>query len=182
MSMSRHLTERPHGRSTGKCQRPDGQDSRRAEPDSRADDADSCYEERTPLPRRLHHPQQPQSPPTRHRHPRRRKRPQPLLMVCETGRGRANFHTTAGTLPILTTTLERALAGPLTGCKLTDPARRNPCNCSDLRGNEQPAAFQEGVKAPGPPGSNPTPSFGGFGLKPRRNWGCSCFDEVSDTS
>ena len=26
-------------------------------------------------------------------------------------------------------------------------------NCSDLRGNEQPAAFQEGVKAPGPPGS-----------------------------
>ena len=26
-------------------------------------------------------------------------------------------------------------------------------NCSDLRGNEQPSAFQEGVQAPGPPGS-----------------------------
>ncbi len=30
---------------------------------------------------------------------------------------------------------------------------RTTGNCSDLRGNEQPAAFQEGVKAPGSPGS-----------------------------
>ena len=26
-------------------------------------------------------------------------------------------------------------------------------NCSDLRGNQQPAAFQEGIEAPGPPGA-----------------------------
>ena len=39
----------------------------------------------------------------------------PLLMVCETARGRRNFRAVAGTLPMLTTTLERALAGPLTG-------------------------------------------------------------------
>ena len=42
-------------------------------------------------------------------------RPLPLLMVCETARGRATFRSVAGTLPILTATLERALAGPLTG-------------------------------------------------------------------
>ena len=42
-------------------------------------------------------------------------RPLPLLMVCETARGRTNFRAAAGTLPILTATLERALAGPLTG-------------------------------------------------------------------
>ena len=42
-------------------------------------------------------------------------RPLPLLMVCETARGRANFRAVAGTLPMLTATLERALAGPLTG-------------------------------------------------------------------
>ena len=42
-------------------------------------------------------------------------RPLPLLMVCETARGRANFRAAAGTLPMLTATLERALAGPLTG-------------------------------------------------------------------
>ena len=42
-------------------------------------------------------------------------RPLPLLMVCETVRGRLNFRTAAGTLPVLTTTLELALAGPVTG-------------------------------------------------------------------
>ena len=41
----------------------------------------------------------------------------PLLMVCETARGRQNFRAAAGTLPMLTTTLELALAlaGPVTG-------------------------------------------------------------------
>ena len=39
----------------------------------------------------------------------------PLLMVCETAQGRRNFRAAAGTLPMLTTTLERALAGPVTG-------------------------------------------------------------------
>ena len=42
-------------------------------------------------------------------------RPLPLLMVCETARGRRNFRVAAGALPMLTTTLERALAGPVTG-------------------------------------------------------------------
>ena len=42
-------------------------------------------------------------------------RPLPLLMVCETARGRQNFRAAAGTLPMLTTTLEQALAGPVTG-------------------------------------------------------------------
>ena len=39
----------------------------------------------------------------------------PLLMVCETARGRRNFRAAAGPLPMLTATLERALAGPVTG-------------------------------------------------------------------
>ena len=39
----------------------------------------------------------------------------PLLMVCETARGRRNFRAAAGVLPMLTATLERALAGPVTG-------------------------------------------------------------------
>ena len=39
----------------------------------------------------------------------------PLLMVCETARGRRNFRAAAGTLPMLTTTLERAFAGPVSG-------------------------------------------------------------------
>ena len=42
-------------------------------------------------------------------------RPLPLLMVCETARGRSNFRAAAGTLPMLTATLELALAGPVTG-------------------------------------------------------------------
>ena len=42
-------------------------------------------------------------------------RPLPLLMVCETARGRQNFRAAAGTLPMLTTTLELGLAGPVTG-------------------------------------------------------------------
>ena len=42
-------------------------------------------------------------------------RPLPLLMVCETARGRWNFQAAAGTLPMLTATLEGALAGPVTG-------------------------------------------------------------------
>ena len=36
-------------------------------------------------------------------------------MVCETALGRRNFRNAAGTLPMLTTTLERAFAGPVTG-------------------------------------------------------------------
>ena len=39
----------------------------------------------------------------------------PLLMVCETARGRRNFRAAARRLPMLTATLERALAGPVTG-------------------------------------------------------------------
>ncbi len=39
----------------------------------------------------------------------------PLLVVCETARGRNNFRAAAGTLPMLTTTLEQALSGPVTG-------------------------------------------------------------------
>ena len=42
-------------------------------------------------------------------------RPLPLLMVCETERGRQNFRAAAVALSMLTTTLERALAGPVTG-------------------------------------------------------------------
>ena len=39
----------------------------------------------------------------------------PLLMVCETARGRRNFRAAAGVLPMLTATQERAFAGPVTG-------------------------------------------------------------------
>ena len=39
----------------------------------------------------------------------------PLLMVCETGLGEQNFQAGGDRLPMLTATLERALAGPLTG-------------------------------------------------------------------
>ena len=39
----------------------------------------------------------------------------PLLMVCETARGRRNFRNAAGTLPMLTATQEVAFAGPVTG-------------------------------------------------------------------
>ena len=39
----------------------------------------------------------------------------PMLMVCETARGRRNFRAAAGPLPMLTATLERALAGPVRG-------------------------------------------------------------------
>ena len=39
----------------------------------------------------------------------------PLLMVCETDLGEESFRTAGGRLPMLTTTLERALSGPLTG-------------------------------------------------------------------
>ena len=42
-------------------------------------------------------------------------RPLPLLMVCETARARHSFRAAAGTLPMLTATLEGALAGPVTG-------------------------------------------------------------------
>ena len=38
-------------------------------------------------------------------------RPLPLLMLCETAYGQQGFQNTAGTLPMLTATLERALAG-----------------------------------------------------------------------
>ena len=39
----------------------------------------------------------------------------PLLMVCETARGRRNFRAAGGTLPMLTATQENAFAGPVTG-------------------------------------------------------------------
>ena len=39
----------------------------------------------------------------------------PLLMVCETGLGEVNFRVAGGGMPMLTSTLERALAGPVTG-------------------------------------------------------------------
>ena len=39
----------------------------------------------------------------------------PLLMVCETALGRRNFRAAAGTLPMLTTTLEQVLTGLVTG-------------------------------------------------------------------
>ena len=42
-------------------------------------------------------------------------RPLPLLMVCETVRGRNNFRAAAGTPSMLTATLERALEGPVPG-------------------------------------------------------------------
>ena len=42
-------------------------------------------------------------------------RPLPLLVVCETDRGEENFSVAGRRLPMLTTTLERALAGPVTG-------------------------------------------------------------------
>ncbi|MDE2778186.1 MAG: hypothetical protein OXI91_00715 [Chloroflexota bacterium] len=42
-------------------------------------------------------------------------RPLPLLMVCETAQGMRSFRNAAGTLPMLTATLERALEGPVTG-------------------------------------------------------------------
>ena len=42
-------------------------------------------------------------------------RPLPLLMVCETELGEENFQAAGRRLPMLTATLERALAGPLTG-------------------------------------------------------------------
>ena len=42
-------------------------------------------------------------------------RPLPPLMVCETDLGEENFRGTAGGLSMLTATLERVLAGPLTG-------------------------------------------------------------------
>ena len=40
--------------------------------------------------------------------------PQPLLVVCETAAAE-NFHRAGGELPLLLTTMERALRGPLTG-------------------------------------------------------------------
>ena len=45
----------------------------------------------------------------------RARGPLPLLMDCETAQGRCGFETAAGDLPMLTATVEGALAGPLTG-------------------------------------------------------------------
>ena len=42
-------------------------------------------------------------------------RSMPLLVVCETALGGRNFRAAAGALPMLTATLDRALAGPVTG-------------------------------------------------------------------
>ncbi len=64
----------------------------------------------------------------------------PLLMVCETARGRRNFRAAAGTLPMLTTTLERALAGPVTGA-VTVWSRegfRRCCTAGDIGKGEGP--------------------------------------------
>ena len=68
-------------------------------------------------------------------------RPLPLLVVCETARGRLSFRNTAGTLPMLTATLERALAGPVTG-EVTVWSR-----------NGAPASLhcQRGIAVPGGP-------------------------------
>ena len=44
-------------------------------------------------------------------------RPLPLLVVCETERAEENFRAAADGLPLLTATLARALAGPLTGAE-----------------------------------------------------------------
>ena len=43
------------------------------------------------------------------------RRPLPLLVVCEAEQSQERFQAAAGQLPMLTATLERALAGPLTG-------------------------------------------------------------------
>ena len=37
------------------------------------------------------------------------------------------------------------------GCTGGSQTDTKNCNCSELRGNQQPAAFQEGIEAPGPP-------------------------------
>ena len=42
-------------------------------------------------------------------------RPLPLLMACRTEQAEANSREARGGLPMLTTTQERAFAGPLTG-------------------------------------------------------------------
>ena len=42
-------------------------------------------------------------------------RPLPLLMVCETALAQQNFEAASGDLPLQTVTLERVLAGPVTG-------------------------------------------------------------------
>ena len=42
-------------------------------------------------------------------------RPLPLLILCETSQGQRSFQNAAGTLPMLTATLERALEGPVAG-------------------------------------------------------------------
>ena len=44
-------------------------------------------------------------------------RPLPVLVACEAERSQGQFQAAAGGLPILTATLERALAGPLTGAR-----------------------------------------------------------------
>ena len=67
------------------------------------------FERRAALPHQVEHKLGP------HRRMAAVGRALPLLVVCETARGRQNFRAAAGTLPMLTTTLERALAGPVTG-------------------------------------------------------------------
>ena len=67
------------------------------------------FERRAVLPRQVEHKLDP------YRRMAASGRPLPLLMVCETVQGLRNFRNVAGTLPMLTDTLERALAGPVTG-------------------------------------------------------------------
>ena len=48
----------------------------------------------------------------------------------------------------------RESTAPPTSARPPDTERCSvlPCNCSELRGNQQSAAFQEGIETPGPPG------------------------------
>ena len=72
-------------------------------------------------------------------------RPLPLLVVCETDRGEENFQAAAGRLPMLTATLERALAGPLTGgATVWRDAARHAASLSCLPG-EHPTVQPLGI-------------------------------------
>ena len=53
-------------------------------------------------------------------------RPLPLMVVCETSRGEDNFQAAGADLPLLTATLDRALAGPLTGAATVWRQRGEP--------------------------------------------------------
>ena len=71
-------------------------------------------------------------------------RPLPLLVVCETDRAEQNFQAAADGLPLLTTTVERALAGPLTGAETAwrDAAGPAELRCRPGPGETAPPAQQ----------------------------------------